>query len=363
MNVAQAQTPTFRELFPRLPSVRCTAFPVRQVAPAALLPIDAHGRPLISEATMRVPTLVQLPGASPTNLISTSLSVLRDMYQQEITITDVNPVGLVHHGDTSQLIATARVLGAQTGPPAPDIEHNLECRAADLHYTGQESSAPYYDTEIRAHLRLRTRYRLHRALFAPLRRGVAAATGQRSTGDLAKFLVETIADQIDGGPLIDVACGDSTLALDPRLNQSAAFVVRNDVSCTMALQQQPQNTVTTCLDARATPFANRQFAVALVKNVLHHMPSPRDARALVREALRISRSVVLCEILDPTRVGGRWGRLRHHYYRRYLPDPGDQFLDSNEFDLLVTTAAADTIVRVDYCTINGTYACTALRSR
>jgi hypothetical protein len=91
------------------------------------------------------------------------------------------------------------------------------------------------------------------------------------------------------------------------------------------------------------------------------MPTADDARAVLREALRIAESCVVCEILDPHVEEGLWGRLRHMYYCRFLPDPGTNFVSSAGLNEILESVSPNAVVdRWDVSTINGVYGCAIL---
>lgn len=109
------------------------------------------------------------------------------------------------------------------------------------------------------------------------------------------------------------------------------------------------------------PSRTLSSSVLLCKNVLHHMPSNQSIIQILKEVTRISEVAIVCEILDPMIKEGRWGRIRHYYYRHYLPEPEARFLTSTGVDELVSSLPRTTILeRHNYRTINGVYACAIL---
>jgi ubiquinone/menaquinone biosynthesis C-methylase UbiE len=378
--------PTFEDIFPTTPNL--ATFSDRQQQAdhnLIIIPMDEQAN-VLCPVYAKVDSLpISVGGATPQNFLSLTSATLRRAFGRETIVTDICPVAILAPAEHNGIVIRARVLPRTDVTPkrrnAPNHWESIPVRKAlflqrwssvrpllESSLQTYKVTTDYYDKEIAIYQNLQRRYRLHRELSRRLLIGLANIASKNSTADLATYLVASIVEHLRGGPFIDVACGDSSLVFHPTLVEAASWIVRNDVSCHTALDnaQVLKKThaaiVTTCLDARRLPFMNRQFSVGICKNAIHHMPSHRSAVQLLSELVRITRTAVICEILNPTVEEGQWGRLRHFYYRRYLPDPGERFLGSHDFDKLLSDIPQSMVIsRQNYLTVNGVYACAILR--
>jgi len=87
----------------------------------------------------------------------------------------------------------------------------------------------------------------------------------------------------------------------------------------------------TCHNIAELPFKKR-FDLALCKNILHHIQSPREMAALVQVLRRVAQNLIIVEITDPKRFRARnlrtWlPKLFNLYYENFL---GDGLIDREE---------------------------------
>ena len=370
------QAPHFAELFPTLPVFRHIHDDSNSTDNLWIVPTDSSARVILPPLSETLP--IHIGGATSTNFLRLTSEALTALLGKHIVITDVRPLALVPCLSGHGLVVSARILRAAINAPASDATEITQAanlfdhrwkpiqRLITASLQDHPGGPEYYDAEIVGHNRMRARYLIHRVVVRRIRSQLARFQPFLSTEDLSEILVAQILERLRCGLLIDVACGDNALCTNPNIIRKASCIVRNDVSASMGLARQKFDRVkapviTTCIDARMLPFKAGQFDVSLCRNVLHHMPTHQDALTLLGELTRISRAVILCEILDPLAEEGRWGRLRHYYYRKYLPDDGDRFLTSLDFDELVSALPESKIVRRrNYTTINGVYACAIL---
>jgi hypothetical protein len=366
--------PTFSALFPETPMLRSTEMSAMEDRCVYILPLDGSGRLSGSIGSEPVSLPIPVKNADTANWVRRIHDDLSKLFGYEVITTDIRPLALLP-GDS--LLASARVInfkerdlnggksetsGVETVIAAP--WHRAMQELASI-LGDQAATAKYYDEELHAYWRIQSRYVHHRALFYPLRNLLARVAKVPSTNDLASLVCTLIVQYGQGGSLIDMACGDSGLSCRAEIASKFPLVVRNDVACQLLFANECHldGYAITCLDAANTPFKSQQFAVALCKNVIHHMPSDEAVGQLLAEAVRISRNVIVCEILDPRIEERMWGRLRHSYYRRYLPDTGDRFLTSPMLsDLLSSLPGLSVAARSDFRTINGVYGCAVLQA-
>lgn len=364
--------PAFSVLFPETRTMSSTTIPVSQTRCVYVLPLDASGGLIDAIGGKAISLPITVKNADSASWVRRIHDDLCRLLEYEVVITDIRPLALL---PKDSLLASARILNFKELDP--NSGGSRESRSGSV-YAPQWCSeiaatlgasptfAKYYDEEIQAYRRIQSRYVHHRTLFYPFRNLLARVAKVPSTNDLASFVCSLIAQYAGRGEsLIDLACGDSGLSCRAEIASKFSLVVRNDIACQLlfASECSLDGYATTCLDATNTPFKSRQFAVSLCKNVIHHMPSGEAVGQLLAEASRISRNVIVCEILDPRVEEGTWGRLRHSYYRRYLPDTGDRFLTSRMLsDLLSSLPGLSLAVRSDFKTINGVYGCAVLQA-
>lgn len=100
--------------------------------------------------------------------------------------------------------------------------------------------------------------------------------------------------------IIDIGAGKGLLAQE-MARQLSARVTLVDVA-----QYNHTHLPLTVCDSRALAFADASFDYALLSFVLHHSPNPD---AILREALRVARKVVIVENIVRGRIRGAVTRL------------------------------------------------------
>lgn len=214
-------------------------------------------------------------------------------------------------------------------------------------YVNERNVYTVQEDEIQGYLSKKIRYQIHNLISKPLLRLFGRVTHKYSTKDVTLKIEELVlgANGTDIN-LIDVACGDNPLVLNlAQKSDRFNLVVANDLSWFQLQDLQKHldsnrfknvksNVVFTNHDAKAMPFKDKYFDVLICKNVLHHMNDTEYLKHLVNEMNRISKKVIVIEVLDPF-YEGRWGRYRHKYvYDKLLKEveAGDNFLSKEAFE-------------------------------
>lgn len=83
-------------------------------------------------------------------------------------------------------------------------------------------------------------------------------------------------------------------------------------------------------------------------------------KKLLNEMMRISKKVVIVEILDPKHESP-WGRLRHIYFMKFLGDAGEHFLSREEFDAVTNDKRRTS--KFEMKTIRGVYQFAILKNK
>lgn len=181
------------------------------------------------------------------------------------------------------------------------------------------------------------------------RRLVRPVLGRAASDALRSLVMRLLGPD---GPAVDFACGDDFTILEwarssartattdgdeDALFREGRFALANDVALVASAPTRAvgsSNVFFCSHDLRHLPVKHR-FRVGLLKNTLHHLPSPEAQRRLLNGLLeRYVDRLVVVEIRDPEEGGWR-ARLWNAYYRWVLGDEGDVFLGDHQFRRVV----------------------------
>jgi SAM-dependent methyltransferase len=195
---------------------------------------------------------------------------------------------------------------------------------------------PPQDVEVLESEAALSKYRIHDALVKPV---LGLLKRAERFNELVLATVGTPAR------FLDASCGESSLLFEVSA-RGADLVVGNDVAWPvvkmLAGRSRPG-------DGRALlftnhnlvylPFRNGAFDVALCKNTLHHLQSPREFELAVAGLLRVAPRVVLVEVVDPAK---RFvSRIINQYYRHFLRDAGEHFFSEEKLRAAIDGFVSD----------------------
>lgn len=149
-----------------------------------------------------------------------------------------------------------------------------------------------------------------------------------SGGKASSWAVERALAIADGGPILDLACGNGRHL--PSLIANNHQVYAGDISDPMLrvartlLGNTPEAQRLVRLDAERLPFADHTFDVVISARFFHHLPIRNLRASILSEAFRVSRKAVLITYKTflswehlvrkiKSVVRGRGGRLEHYY--------------------------------------------------
>jgi SAM-dependent methyltransferase len=138
---------------------------------------------------------------------------------------------------------------------------------------------------------------------------------QRRTEQVRAFL--DLAGAAAGARLLDVGTADGRLLLSLRESHPGVRATGVEVSEELAREARARGLDVTTGDARALPFPDASFEVAVLAATLKHVPEPALA---LRECRRVLVAGGWLLVLDPTPWGVRWGIRRGHFDPRWLPN-------------------------------------------
>ncbi len=151
-----------------------------------------------------------------------------------------------------------------------------------------------------------------------------------SGGKVSSWAIERALALADGGPILDLACGNGRHL--PSLIARNPHVFAGDISYPMLriahtlLGDTTEAHRLVRLDAECLPFPNQTFDAVFCARFLHHLPTPGLRASILSEAFRVSRKAVIItykaffsweHLLRKVKsfLRGEEGRLEHYYLR------------------------------------------------
>ncbi len=149
------------------------------------------------------------------------------------------------------------------------------------------------------------------------------------------FLIKKLGLNIQGNyKIIDISCGYDDLLI--RLAQRFEFskIIGNDVGWQQLLsfpkKQQLPNIVLTKRNILSQEFChNEEYDLIICKNTLHHLPRCGQ-EYLISKLLNSGKRILIVEIANPLKSLLR-SYTWNFYYRKFLKDNGNNFLDYSRF--------------------------------
>ncbi len=219
-----------------------------------------------------------------------------------------------------------------------------------------------YTNEIETQHAIINRYNFHQKIINPILKGLSHLFGEYSIREYKKEVLVKIG-KVDN--IIDVACGDDQSIFN--LLSTVNLVVANDISVdqinNMRSRYNSSNLkypkshafVLTNHDCLDLPFRSKVFDMAICRNLLHHMNSASDLKALFSNMKRVAKKILIIEVQDPMQEKFL-GRIRHKYYLNFLMDEGENFYTKIDFEkVIMSFFKKDEVVLDYYPTIRGVY--------
>lgn len=200
------------------------------------------------------------------------------------------------------------------------------------------------ENEISGYVAKKSRYLIHNATTKPAMKFFGKYFFKHSITDLNRRIEELILEE-NPTKFLDVACGDNDLVIKISQKHEFDLAVGNDLSWSQLQDLRNSIDIETFKnskslvifsnhDAKKLPFKDQYFDVLLCKNVLHHMDNLENLKSLVNEMNRVSKKVIIVEVMNP-KDEGNWGRFRHRWvYDKLLKEveAGDNFLSREAFN-------------------------------
>lgn len=155
---------------------------------------------------------------------------------------------------------------------------------------------------------------------------------------------------VKGKRVIDTACGDDIIAI--HLLAEGAEVTCNDLC---------MDSMSPLFRYKGLKFTNksvfdletkRKFDVVLFKNTFHHLSSTHQIKECLKVLKALGKKVVIMDIDNPRKY---WlARLWNNYYRYFLKDQGNFFIDYEKFCKYIKEIAPNAEIKRIH-TIKGYY--------
>lgn len=136
--------------------------------------------------------------------------------------------------------------------------------------------------------------------------------------------------------IIDVSCGEDNL-VHKLSNDQERIVVWNDISRSQInlIRSPRKNLFFTNHSATQLPFKNNSFDISICKNTIHHMPNREKMLQLLHTLKKVSKKILLIEIENPLETWWLAKFLHHYWYRGFLKDAGNAYLDRKQYLTLI----------------------------
>ncbi len=219
-----------------------------------------------------------------------------------------------------------------------------------------------YFNEIFTQHEVMQRYVFHQNFVNPIFKGISYILGKYSIAAVKQNIINIIGNS---NSCLDVACGNDKGIF--QILKNVPLVVANDISIDQISYMESEYnkshkhlpkahtilfTNHDCLDL---PFRNNAFDIALCRNLLHHITSADDLKALLDNLERVAKRVLIVEIHDPSKEN-LWSKIRHLYYMKFLRDEGKHFYDKVDFEKVLLSRFHPNKVKFSYFpTIRGEY--------
>ena len=109
----------------------------------------------------------------------------------------------------------------------------------------------------------------------------------------------------------------------------------------MDLKEKKNNLLFTNHDAVGLPFLDNSADVSIFCNTMHHMPTHTHLELLLENLYRVGKKSVIIEIEKPSKTGLFPHLLNKYWYMGFLKDVGGAYLEEQEFQTIVKSAAKD----------------------
>lgn len=156
--------------------------------------------------------------------------------------------------------------------------------------------------------------------------------------------------------IIDVSCGDNSDIFLIAEKKKYKMIVGNDICLNYLNLNKQDNVIYTNDDVEANNVKEDSYDVSFCKNTLHHMNNVTNINNMLNYLDKISKKIIIIEILNPKDYKGLPRILNKYLYTKFLKDVGNCYLNENQFiDIINSKFKKHKIEYNTFTNILGTY--------
>lgn len=154
----------------------------------------------------------------------------------------------------------------------------------------------------------------------------------------------------DKKSIIDVSCGDNSDIFKIALQKKYTTIVGNDICLNYLKTQSTNKVIFTNDDIELNRIKAKSYDVSYCKNTLHHMNNLTNINNALKFLTKISRDIIIIEIVNPQESKGLPKFLNKYLYNKFLCDVGNCFLNEEQFQTIINNVFMD--YHIEYLSFN-----------
>lgn len=156
--------------------------------------------------------------------------------------------------------------------------------------------------------------------------------------------------------IIDVSCGDNSNIFTIARNKNYETIVGNDICLEYLNTQKNDGTIYTNDNIEMNKIKENSYDVSFCKNTLHHMDNITNINKALRFLDKISKEIIIVEILNPNDFKGLPKFLNKYLYTKFLKDVGNCYLNEEQLRKIINNIFDEkNIIYNKFTNILGTY--------
>ena len=156
--------------------------------------------------------------------------------------------------------------------------------------------------------------------------------------------------------IIDVSCGDNSDIFNIAMEKNYKTIVGNDICLEYLNTHKNDNIIYTNDNIEINKIRENSYDVSFCKNTLHHMNSLTNINKALKFLKKISKKIIIVEILNPNDFKGLPRFLNKYLYTKFLKDVGSCYLNEEQLKKIVNNIFNDNYISYQkFTNILGTY--------
>lgn len=155
--------------------------------------------------------------------------------------------------------------------------------------------------------------------------------------------------------ILELGCGDGDnfLALSESVEIKQFTGIDNNSEMIAFCQKRYPDQAWICMNSPPYPFPDKHFDSVIICNLLHHLDTIEVIDAVLKEALRLSKRVIIFEPLQSKNFLLRWAKKIYWL----LSDGGNIYMNTDEFQATFSRVRANTVWVRESAPLNHFFAC------